>query len=42
MESLGIAIKLPLTLEYNQVCIKLSNCDVKSTPIIYLRTWEPL
>lgn len=38
MESLDITIKLPLTLEYNQLCIKLSSCDVKSTPIIYLKS----
>lgn len=53
MESLDITIKLPLTLEYDQLCIKLSSCDVKSAPIIYLRSitqcaedvweaWEPL
>lgn len=37
-DSLDITIKLPLTLEYNQLCIKLSSCDVESTPIIYLRS----
>lgn len=53
MESLGITIKLPLTLEYNQLCIKLSSCDVKAAAITYLRnithsaedvwkTWEPV
>lgn len=37
-ESLDITIKLPLTLEYNQLCIKLSSCDVEWGPIIYLRS----
>lgn len=52
MESLDIPIKLPLILEYDQLCIKLSSCDV-SAPIIYLRSvtqsaeevweaWEPV
>lgn len=38
MESLDTTIKLPLTLEYDQLCIKLSSCDVKSVPIICLRS----
>lgn len=38
MESLDITVKLPLTLEYNQLYIKLSNGDVETTAIIYLRS----
>lgn len=53
MESLDISIKLSLTLEYNQLCIKLSSCDVETVAIIYLssithsaedvwKMWEPV
>lgn len=38
MESLDITIKLPLTLEYNQLYIKLSSCDTEAAAIIYLRS----
>lgn len=38
MESLDITIKLPLTLEYNQLYIELSSCEMEAAAIIYFRS----
>lgn len=38
MESQDITMKLPLALEYNQLCIRLSSCEMDAAAIIYFRS----